>query len=117
MAALRNNKDNEMNHAENYSFPNSKQVMLSIVNSDLCQAAPSPSLPWVFGQSRGKSVGAQEENDGNWAGIAPKHWHCCHSHIRITTNSCFSDILVPSIKSHQINCISMAKSQANNTEK
>lgn len=42
-----------MNHAENYSFPKSKQVMLSIVNSGL-------SLLWVFGDSKGKSVLAQE---------------------------------------------------------
>lgn len=40
-----------MNHAENYSFPNSKQVMLSIVNSGLW---------WVFGESRGKYPLSQE---------------------------------------------------------
>lgn len=89
-----------MNHAENYSFPNSKQVMLSIVNSGL-------SLLWEFGEGRGKSLLAQEWNDGNQAGIAPKYWHFCH--FRITMNSCFSDILVQSMKSHQINCIFMAK--------
>lgn len=46
-------RQGEMNHAENYSFPKSKQVMLSIVNSGL-------SLLWVSGHSRGKSVLAQE---------------------------------------------------------